>query len=367
MSRLSKRIIGACCTQICKVRKLNHCWNLEWLIVGLVGEVNTDKVIWTWKKFFSKCNQAYKRRLYPLDLTAVEVTTHMMRQGIVGLDPGMVVPAFGQAARPESLKAMWRCIRRGQRPETWHTIDPRDVEIILCGSAPMIAAPSIPTLDFYWYGGSTGTGKSRSAREGNPGYYLKEATNRWWDGYQDHSCVIIEEFSPDVDKYLKQKIKEWCDHHCFSAEVKGGTICIRPERIIITSNYSMTECFEEKDQDGNQIAHGLLEPLLRRIKVINFGTNGPDVDLPRPVRKSAYVNDRYDTPGDLEDQAEALRNQADDSDGVNTQMHFQALTYRPAPEAAPMNLMRWSHNTGVARMPGGELALLLLQLRICVD
>ena len=129
----------------------------------------------------------------------------------------------------------------------------------------------------------------------------------------------------------------------------------------------MTESFEEKDQDGNQIAHDLLEPLLRRIKVINFGTNGPDVDLPRPVRKSAYVNDRYDTPGDLEDQAEALRNQADDSDGVNTQMHFQALTYRPAPEAAPMNLMRWSHNTGVARMPSGELALLLLQLRICVD
>ena len=129
----------------------------------------------------------------------------------------------------------------------------------------------------------------------------------------------------------------------------------------------MTECFEEKDQDGNQIAHGLLEPLLRPTEVINFGTNGPAVDLSRPVRKSAYVNDRYDTPGHLEDQAEALRNQADDSDEVNTQMRFQALAYRPAPDAAPMNLMWWSHNTGVARMPGGELARLLLQLRICVD
>lgn len=115
-------------------------------------------------------------------------------------------------------------------------------------------------LDFHWWYGETGTGKSRTAREENPSAYIK-LRNKWWDGYKDQPCVIIEEWSPEDSKYLAQHLKQWADHHPFTAEVKGGTIYIRPPKIIITSNYSMEDCFvDERD----------LAPLQRRFKVRHF-------------------------------------------------------------------------------------------------
>ena len=76
---------------------------------------------------------------------------------------------------------------------------------------PVMPPPSTATLDFWWYCGATGTGKSRAARDGSPGYYLKDL-NLWWDGYDGQDCVIIEEFHPRVPHGVKQKMKEWCDH-----------------------------------------------------------------------------------------------------------------------------------------------------------
>lgn len=123
-----------------------------------------------------------------------------------------------------------------------------------------IAPESIDTLDFWWFWGETGAGKSRKAREENPGAYLKNA-NKWWDGYVDQSCVIIDEWSP-AHSVLASHLKQWADHHAFAAETKGGAICIRPKKIIVTSNYSIEQCFEMANDS---------EPLKRRFKEIYFG------------------------------------------------------------------------------------------------
>lgn len=44
-----------------------------------------------------------------------------------------------------------------------------------------------------WFWGATGVGKSKRARDENPGAYLK-MLNKWWDKYQYESVVIIEVF-----------------------------------------------------------------------------------------------------------------------------------------------------------------------------
>lgn len=122
-----------------------------------------------------------------------------------------------------------------------------------------VVPEGIDKLTNEWYWGDTGTGKSRKAREENPGAYLKNA-NKWWDGYVDQAVVIIDEWSPD-HSCLANHLKQWADHHAFAAETKGGMTCIRPKKIIITSNYSPEQCF---------IDHANLEPIRRRFKVTHF-------------------------------------------------------------------------------------------------
>lgn len=122
-----------------------------------------------------------------------------------------------------------------------------------------VVPEAINSLDHEWYWGASGTGKTRKAREENPGAYLKNP-NKWWCGYVDQEVVVIDEWSPCHD-VLASHLKQWADHHPFCAETKGASMCIRPRKIIVTSNYSPEQCFT-KEED--------LEPILRRFHVVHF-------------------------------------------------------------------------------------------------
>ena len=122
-----------------------------------------------------------------------------------------------------------------------------------------VVPAAIETLEHEWYWGDSGTGKTRKAREENPGAYLKNP-NKWWDGYVDQDVVVIDEWSPNHE-CLAAHLKQWADHHPFCAETKGSSKCIRPKKIIVTSNYSPEQCFT-KEED--------LAPIRRRFKVTHF-------------------------------------------------------------------------------------------------
>lgn len=110
-----------------------------------------------------------------------------------------------------------------------------------------------------WHYGPSGSGKSKKVREENNDIYLKMC-NKWWDNYRDEAVVLIEDF--DIShKVLVHHLKIWADRYGFRAERKMGTVVIRPNKVIITSNFHPRDIWTEE---------GDIQPILRRFEVIEY-------------------------------------------------------------------------------------------------
>lgn len=132
-------------------------------------------------------------------------------------------------------------------------------------------------LEHEWWYGPTGTGKSRAVWQRFPEHYAK-SVNKWWDGYYGQDTVVIEEWEPK-NEMTAAKLKIWGDRYPFPAEIKGGTIQkVRPKKIIITSNYSIDQCFPNAEDR---------EPLKRRFKQVYFPfqVDGPPLPPATPPPK----------------------------------------------------------------------------------
>ena len=55
--------------------------------------------------------------------------------------------------------------------------------------------------------------------------------------------VIIEDVDPSHMKQLTYFLKIWTDHYTFIAQVKGSSLAIRPQVVIVTSQYHPLDCF----------------------------------------------------------------------------------------------------------------------------
>ncbi len=97
----------------------------------------------------------------------------------------------------------------------------------------------------YWIWAPTQYGKSNYARRRWPDYFDK-APNKWFIGYKGQTTILLDDFGPEQCHYLGWYMKRWADLYSFPMESKGGGRQIRPKHIVLTSQYTIAECFEDE-------------------------------------------------------------------------------------------------------------------------
>jgi len=134
--------------------------------------------------------------------------------------------------------------------------------------------------DVSWFWGKTGTGKSRKANETLPNAWWSGKDLRWWQGYDGHPDVIIDDFRGDFCTF--HELLRILDRYPYTIENKGGSRQLLAKRIIITCPKNYTEVYAV---NGEQI-----EQLARRItRVEHFGD--PDESCTLVAQKSGVILD----------------------------------------------------------------------------
>lgn len=96
-----------------------------------------------------------------------------------------------------------------------------------------------------WIHGESGSGKTRAAYELLADAYRKSnSTGKWWDGYDAHENVIIDDVK-DMSKEMYSHLLEILDRYDCRVEVKGGSRQFLGKKIIVTSLLSPKEMYSQ--------------------------------------------------------------------------------------------------------------------------
>lgn len=115
--------------------------------------------------------------------------------------------------------------------------------------------------EVYWFWGPTGSGKSRKAYELAPSAFWKSPSTKWWNGYDGHEDVIIDDYRRDLCTFAE--LLRLLDRYPMSIETKGGVKPFLARRLYITTPKSPICTWEGRTEED-------LAQLLRRIENVEY-------------------------------------------------------------------------------------------------
>lgn len=110
-----------------------------------------------------------------------------------------------------------------------------------------------------WLYGPTGSGKTRQAMTEAPGAWVSGRNLKWWDGYDGHENVIIDDFRADFCTF--HELLRILDRYEYRIENKGGSRQLLCKKILVTSCYHPTDVYVTRED---------IDQLLRRIDEIRY-------------------------------------------------------------------------------------------------
>jgi len=141
---------------------------------------------------------------------------------------------------------------------------------------PVSRDPDNDELSRIWYYGPGGSGKTASAFHytRNCRTYKCDLINKgWFDGYDNHEAVIIDDFNPDpTDKEQFKLLLSLLDKYPLRVNVKGASVNWNPKKIAITSQkppweyYGDPMTFRERPEVWDKDEQ--LRQIMRRLDVI---------------------------------------------------------------------------------------------------
>lgn len=105
-----------------------------------------------------------------------------------------------------------------------------------------------------WFHGDTGTGKTRQAFAESKDPWVSGRNLKWWEGYDAHKHVIIDDFRRDFCTF--HELLRILDRYPYLIENKGGSRQLLATQIIITCPFKPEEIYDTRED---------IQQLLRRI------------------------------------------------------------------------------------------------------
>lgn len=111
-----------------------------------------------------------------------------------------------------------------------------------------------------WYYGSTGSGKTKSAREWlGEDIYTCMSTSKWFEGYDGHENVLIDDFRKNWATF--NDMLRILDRYEYRVETKGGSRQFVAKKIAITAPYRPEHMYQLRE-DVNQLLRRIDEVIL---------------------------------------------------------------------------------------------------------